>query len=280
MGILSIQSHVATGRVGNAIVAFALQRLGHEVWPVHTVMFSNHPGRGGYRGKVRAAEDLTEIVTGLDEQGVFARCDAVLGGYLGDAKNGAVLLAAVDTVRSRKPSTLFFLDPVMGDAGKGIYVSPDVVAFYRNAIGDADVLAPNAFELGVLTDRAIAGPDDAIAAARSLLGPRLRTVFVTSVDMPSASELVTLAVDAERAIGVATPRLEIDPKGAGDLFMALAAAELLDGGSLETVLKRSVSVVWGLADAARKAPEPGDLPVIEHQDILVSPERTFCAERL
>jgi len=277
MGILSIQSHVATGRVGNAIVAFALQRLGHEVWPVHTVLFSNHPGLGGFRGKVRDPADLTDIIDGLEAQGVFSRCDAILGGYLGAAENGLVMLDAVERVRGSRPDARFYLDPVMGDDGKGVYVSEAVVDFYQGAYARADVLAPNAFELGVLTGRAISTPSDAVEAARSLLGERLRTVLVTSVPSAEGGEIGTLAVRRDMAVSVTTPRLGIDPKGAGDLFMALAAANRADGDDPVSALERAVAVVWSLArDAENRG--GGDLPIIEHQEFLLTPDRMFPAK--
>src|SRR3546814_16433861 len=48
--ILSIQSAVAYGHVGNSAAVFPLQRIGVEVLPVYTVNFSNHTGYGAWRG--------------------------------------------------------------------------------------------------------------------------------------------------------------------------------------------------------------------------------------
>ena len=272
MSVLSIQSHVATGRVGNSIVAFALQRLGVEVWPVHTVLFSNHPGHGPFRGKKRASEDLSEIILGLEEHGVLSRCRAMLAGYLGSAATGAVVLDAVDRVRAASASTTFFLDPVMGDEGKGLYVPSELVAFYKEVAGEADILAPNAFELSVLTDTHIKGVADAVTAAASLLRGRTRTVLVTSVAGERADRMVTLAVTATGYHGIETPRLEIDPKGAGDLFMALTAAHILSGDKPETAMITAVGTVWSLSSIAVEKQAAGeDLPILVHQDLLVSP---------
>ncbi|MEQ8665302.1 MAG: pyridoxal kinase [Rhodospirillales bacterium] len=276
MAILSFQSHVATGRVGNAIVAFALQRLGIEVWPIHTVLFSNHPGHGPFRGKRRAPKDLTEIILGLEDHGVFSRCKAVLGGYLGSAASGAVLLDAVSRIRTKSPDVDFFLDPVMGDEGKGLYVPDELVEFYRHATEEADVIAPNAFELGVLTDRKIASPADGFEAARTLLRGRTRTVLVTSVPGFEPDVLVTLSVDAREARAVVTPKLALDPKGAGDLFMALAAAHTLRTGNPAVAVQMAVSTVWSLTEAAIESPdEGGDLPIVTRQSLLRDPMVSF-----
>lgn len=272
MAFLSVQSHVATGRVGNSVVVFALQRLGIEVWPVHTVLFSNHPGLGPFRGKKRSAADLSEIVLGLEEHGVFSRCEAVIGGYLGSVEIGAILLDAVARVRRVSPEILFVLDPVMGDAEEGLYVAEELIAFYRDAVHVADVLTPNAFELGVLTGCEISGPNDAIDAARPLLGGRTQTVFVTSVPGVAPETIVTLAVGNTGVETVETPKLSIDPKGAGDLFAALATARLLESGDSGAALRSAVASVWSLSEAAIRNPEPaGDLPVVTCQSLLVNP---------
>ena len=89
MNILSLQSHVAYGHVGNSAAVFALQRLGIEVWPVHTVQFSNHPGYGGFRGRAFDAGLIGDVVQGIEERGALAACDGVLSGYVGSAEIGA-----------------------------------------------------------------------------------------------------------------------------------------------------------------------------------------------
>ena len=103
MNILSIQSHVAYGHVGNAAATFPLQRIGVEVWPVHTVQFSNHTGYGEWRGPLLSAADIADVITGIEERGVMGRCDAVLSGYQGGEDVGAVILDAVAKVRRHNP---------------------------------------------------------------------------------------------------------------------------------------------------------------------------------
>src|SRR5438128_3319444 len=95
MNILSIQSHVAFGHVGNAAATFPLQRLGCEVWPIHTVQFSNHTGYGQWRGRVFEAEAISDVLEGVAERGVLATCDGVLSGYMGARETVEAVLAAV-----------------------------------------------------------------------------------------------------------------------------------------------------------------------------------------
>src|SRR5262245_61529561 len=151
MNVLTIQSAVSYGHVGNSAAVFILQRLGHEAWPVDTVRFSNHPGHGGFRGRVTPAEDLSELILGLEERGFLARVDAVLSGYLGAADQGPVVADAAARVRTANPEALWLLDPVIGDRGR-VFVRAGVPDFIRDvAMPQADVLTPNAFELEYLT---------------------------------------------------------------------------------------------------------------------------------
>src|SRR5262249_1876727 len=162
VNILSIQSHVAYGHVGNSAAVFPLQRLGHDVWPIHTVAFSNHLGYPTWRGRVHDVAEAAEIVDGLDRLGVPARCDALLSGYLGDKGNGGVVLDAVRRVRAGNPNALSACDPVMGARGVGLFVKPDVPPiFSEHLLPVADLCFPNAFELEQLTG----GTTDRLPAA-------------------------------------------------------------------------------------------------------------------
>jgi len=193
MRILSIQSSVAYGYAGNSAATFPLQRLGHEVWPVNTVHFSNHTGYGSFRGQVFAPSDVAEVVRGVGERGAFAATDVVLSGYLGSPGVAEVALDAAAAVKAANPSALYCCDPVMGDVGKGMFVSRDLPELIRSRmLPAADVLTPNAFELAYLAgsggDAASAVPADVgtldgiLAAADRLraLGPSV--VLVTSID--------------------------------------------------------------------------------------------------
>src|SRR5436305_4575076 len=126
VNILSIQSHVAYGHVGNSAAVFPMQRLGHEVWPIHTVQFSNHTGYGAWRGEVLPASIIDECVEGIAERGVLASCDGVLSGYMGSADTGEAILRAVQRVKAANPQALYCCDPVIGDFGRGVLVREGV----------------------------------------------------------------------------------------------------------------------------------------------------------
>src|SRR4051794_41202418 len=111
VSVLSIQSHVAYGHVGNSSAVFPLQRLGIEVWPVHTVQFSNHTGYGQWTGRVFDGQAVEEVVQGISDRGVLGSCDAVLSGYLGSADIGHAVVQAVAQVRGGHPAPGSRCDP-------------------------------------------------------------------------------------------------------------------------------------------------------------------------
>ena len=169
LNILSIQSWVAYGHVGNASAIFPLQRLGAEVWGVHTVQFSNHTGYGAWRGQVFGADLIGECVAGIEERGVLGRCDAVLSGYLGSAEIGAAVRDAALKVKAANPQALWCCDPVIGDTGRGVFVRPGIPEFLRDqALPAADIATPNQFELEWLTGQVITSLDTAKAAITAL----------------------------------------------------------------------------------------------------------------
>ncbi len=284
--MLSIQSHVAYGHVGNSAAVFPLQRLGHEVWPVLTVNFSNHTGYGSWRGPLIPADDVREVITGIEERGVFAGCDAVLSGYQGSPEIADVIADAVARVKAANPAATYTCDPVMGNATSGCFVNPAIPPKYRSTvIPVADVLTPNQFELGFITDReSLSGPssiEDILAAVDEVkaLGPS--TVLVTSVvrDRAPADVIEMLAVDAAGAWLVRTPRLPMKANGSGDITAALFTAHLHETRSAADALARTASSVFAVLTATLDSGER-ELRLIEAQDSIAAPECEFSVEQV
>ena len=286
MRILSIQSHVAYGHVGNSAAVFPLQRLGHEVWPVLTVNFSNHTGYGAWRGPLIAPEDVAAVITGIEERGEFARIDAVLSGYQGSPAISDVVVDAVRRVKAANPAATYTCDPVMGNATSGCFVNPAIPPKYRSTvIPVADVLTPNQFELGFLTDReALGGPSplvdilDAAHACRAM-GPE--TVLVTSVFRDDAPDdtIEMLAVTGEGAWSVRTPRLPMKANGSGDITAALFTAHLHETRSPAEALARTASSVFAVLRATLDSGER-ELRLIAAQDAIASPACEFGVEQV
>uniref|UniRef100_UPI00311EA95E pyridoxal kinase n=1 Tax=Brooklawnia sp. TaxID=2699740 RepID=UPI00311EA95E len=180
--VLSIQSAVSYGFAGNSVAAFALRRAGIDAWPVYTVNFSNHTGYGAWRGPVMTTEQVTEVITGIDERGALATIDAVLSGYQGAPDMGKTILDAVKLTRERNPRAIYCCDPVMGDVGRGFYAAPGIPEFMRDQVVEqATIMTPNLFELEYLTQRTTRTITDVLDAAAALRARGPETVLVTSV---------------------------------------------------------------------------------------------------
>lgn len=274
--VLSIQSAVAYGHVGNAAAAFILQRMGFDILRLDTVVFSNHPGRGQFRGAVTEAEDLRNLVRGLEEQELLERSGAVLSGYLGTAANGGVVLEALSLVRSGHRMAIYCCDPVLGDQPKGLYVAQDIPDFVRERlVPAADICTPNVFELELLTGIAVRDRQSALLAARRLrdIGPSV--VLVSG--LPTGEEIETLAVDGDAAWVVRTPSLTLPTSGAGDALTALFLARLLEKADTARALALSVSALHHVLERTVEL-QADELRLVGCQDLLPNPGRLFHPE--
>jgi pyridoxine kinase len=277
--VLSIQSRVAYGHVGNAASVFPLQRLGVEAWALDTVAFSNHTGHGKWRGAVVPAAAIADLFEGVAELGVLPYVDAVLSGYLGDVATGPVLLGIVDRVRAENPKALFCCDPVIGDVDTGSYVTAGIAEFFRDqALARADIVTPNRFELEYLTGASIADVSGAGAAAASLraLGPRI--VLVTSLDT-DPDRITMLAAGPDGLWLVETPRLPAMLIGCGDVTAALFLARLLRGESLPDALAKTAAAIFAVIETTLRLGRY-ELALVAAQDELASPSRSFTPVRI
>ena len=277
VSVLSIQSHVAYGHVGNSSAVFPLQRLGVEVWPVHTVQFSNHTGYGQWTGQVFDVQAVEDVVKGIADRGVLGSCDAVLSGYLGSADTGLGVVGTVARVREANPEAVYCCDPVIGDVGRGVFVRPGIEEFMREvAVPAADVVTPNHFELDLLsgsTTRSLASVTDAVAAVQAL-GPRvvLTTSLVTDDTPHDAIDL--LASEGGRHFRVRTPKLDVSVNGAGDAIAALFLAHWLDTRSAGEALGGAAASVFGLLQRTEDAGSR-EILLVAAQEEFVTPTRTF-----
>jgi pyridoxine kinase len=289
MNILSIQSSVVYGRVGNRAAVPVLERLGHDVWPVDTVAFSNHPAHGTFRGRIVPAGEVAELLDGLAARGVLGRCDAVLSGYLGDPATAPVIAEAVARVRAANPDALYCCDPVIGEVGRGVYVRAGIPEVFRDRLVPlADIVTPNPFELELLTGRAPATLESARAAAHALLdpagrpsdagGPRL--VVATGLHLAdSPRELAVLAVTPDQAWAVRHPRRAVRVWGTGDAFAALFLGIYLGRRDPRLALEHAVAALDQIL-AVAEAQNADELPLAVTQDAVVHPRSRFTAERL
>lgn len=276
MNILSIQSQVTFGHVGNNAAILPLQRMGFEVWAVPTVLLSNHPAHGGAGGEAVAPDTMKLMIAGLDSVGALGRCDAVLSGYLGSPEAADVVAQALTLVRTRNAEAPLLCDPAFAHED-GLFVPQSVAEAVRTRLTPlASVATPNPFELAYMTGVPVGSLESALEACQALrrLGPE--TAICTSLSLGDDS-VGTLAVTRDGAWLVETPKLPGPLHGAGDLFSALFLGHTLKGEPLEAALAAAVSAVFGVLKATGTAL---DLALVAAQDEIVSPSKSFSARKV
>jgi pyridoxine kinase len=277
--VLSIQSRVAYGHVGNAAAIFPLQCLGVEAWALDTVAFSNHTGHGRWRGDVVAAETVAALFDGIADLGVLPSIDAVLSGYIGTAETGAVLLDIVARIKQANPTALFCCDPVIGDTDTGSYVRDGVAKFFRDhALALADIVTPNRFELEFLTGQTIATIGDANEAAATLRRQGPGVVLVTSLDI-APDQMTILASGPDGAWAIETPRLPVMLNGCGDVTAALFLGHLVSGASLADALARTAASMFAVIETTVGLGRY-ELALVAAREELARPSRVFEPRRL
>ena len=282
MKVLSIQSAVAYGHVGNSAAVFPLQRIGVEVLPVYTVNFSNHTGYGAWRGPLIAPADVADVILGIEERGVFPSIDVVLSGYQGSEGIGDVILDAVARVKAANPSAVYACDPVMGNAASGCFVAPAIPVLLRErVVPQADIITPNQFELGFLTGTEPTDLESTLASADRARAMGPSTVLVTSVERPDAPEgtIEMLAVTADGAWIVQTPRIPMKANGSGDVTAALFTAHLRESGQAATALARTASSVFDLLQNTFDSGQR-ELQLVESQEAYARPRMQFSVEQV
>jgi pyridoxine kinase len=280
MNLLSINSQVVCGHVGNAAAVFVLERLGCEVWPIPSVLFSNHPGHGGFCGESVDAQTIRDLVSGIEARNMLTRCDGVLSGYLGEAATGSAVLEAVARVKAANPAARYCCDPVIGDADRGVYVRAGIPELLRErALPLADVITPNQFELEQLSGKSTPTLDAALAAIDALRARGPRTILATSVhteETPKDS-VDLIASDAAGRFRLRTPKLPTAVHGAGDAVAALFFVHLLRTGAAGAALSHAASAIFGVLERTAAA-GADEMLLIAAQEELVRPSRMFLAE--
>lgn len=282
MNLLSIQSHVTYGHVGNSAAVFPLQRIGHEVWPIHTVQFSSHAGYAGFKGRVFDGDMIRDLIDGIAAIGMLGRCDGIISGYLGGADIGEAILGAVARIKAANPAARYCCDPVIGDVGSGTYVKPEVAELMRRRVmRHADVVTPNQYELEFLGE----APAATLAQAQHAMdvlhqaGPPVVLVTSLIVQTTPADAIDLVASGPDGRFLVRTPKLPIAANGAGDAIAALFFAHWLRSRSTAEALSLASSSIFGVL---RRTMEAGsrELLLVAAQDEFVTPSTTFEPRRI
>jgi pyridoxine kinase len=279
MNVISIQSQVAFGHVGNSAAVFPMQMHGIDVIAVPTTLLSNRPGYQTIRGRVLEAQLVADLLLGIEERGAVENVNVILSGYLGSAEIGNVVAEFVERAKARNPALLYACDPVLGDRGRGLFVREDIPPLVRDRLcALADIITPNHFEFDWLCGAEAKTIDQVIMHARALHARGLKTVVITSAELADTpdGEIEMLAVEASSAWRVRTPRLPISPNGTGDLFAALFVSARVRGADTPEALSHAASAIFAVLErtAARGTEE---MRIVESAELFIHPKRRFEA---
>ena len=279
MTVISIQSQVAFGHVGNSAAVFPLQMHGIDVTAVPTTLLSNRPGYPTLRGRVLDAKLVADLLLGIEERGAVDACRMILSGYLGSPEIAAVVADFVARARARNPQLAYTCDPVLGDRDRGMFVQADIPPLVRDRLCPlADIITPNHFEFEFLCGAKAETTDQMIAQARALMARGPSTVVVTGAELKDTpdGEIETLAIERSKAWRARTPKLPISPNGTGDLFCALYVSARVREKDTPEALGHAVSAVFAVLErtAARGTEE---MRIVESAESLVRPQRRFDA---
>jgi len=288
MTVISIQSQVAYGHVGNSAAVFPMQMHGIDVIAVPTTLLSNRPGYPTIRGRVLDATLVADLLIGIEERGVVDGAQMIVSGYLGSPEIAGVVADFVERARARNPKLLYACDPVLGDRGRGLFVQADIPRLVRERLCRlADVITPNHFEFEWLCGEKAGTIDEVISLAQALMARGPSTVVITSADLSDTpdAEIDTLAVerssdtskkDMFKTWRVRTPKLPISPNGTGDLFAALYVSACVRGADTPQALAHAASAIFAVLErtAARATQE---MRIVESAALLLHPKRRFEA---
>lgn len=254
--VISIQSQVVHGHVGNSAAVFPMQAKGLEVAAVPTALLSNHPHYPTMYGQVLDPDLLAGLLRGVEDRGLVEGAAAVVTGYLGSVENAEVVAAFVERARDRNPNLIYVCDPVMGDDDLGIFVQQELIGVFRDRlVPTADIVTPNQYELGLLSGRDVRS-EAAVATAMSVLAARgAGAAAVTGCvlnDTP-ADEVETVAWTPADVSRTSVPRLPIRPCGTGDLFTALLVAGLCAGDDVPTAAASATREIFAVLERTQAA---------------------------
>jgi pyridoxine kinase len=295
MTVISIQSQVAYGHVGNSAAVFPMQMHGIDVIAVPTTLLSNRPGYPTTRGRVLDVQLVADLLLGIEERGAVETCRMILSGYLGSAEIAAVVADFIARAKARNPTLAYCCDPVLGDRDRGLFVQADIPPLVRDRLCPlADIITPNHFEFewlcGASATTEATTSDQMIAQAQSLMARGPSTIVVTSAELRDTpdDEIETVAIerfedglkeslkDSLKAWRVRTPKLPISPSGTGDLFASLLVSARISGSNTPDALGHAASAIFAVLERTTLSGTL-EMRIIESAELLVHPKRRFAA---
>ncbi|WP_321285504.1 pyridoxine/pyridoxal/pyridoxamine kinase [Alcaligenes phenolicus] len=256
--VVSIQSQVVYGRVGNNVAGPTLRRHGFKVAAVPTVLLSNNPQYPTVHGGAVPDEWLEGFLNDLVLRGALDKVRAVLIGYLGSANQAVIIANWLKALLQDHPDTLVIVDPVIGDLDVGVYVDPALIpAYHETLLPLATGLTPNNYELSLLSQQPCDTIQGSSSAAHALLNGRTEWVIATSAAPDSWQDgqikLLMSRKEPRADTLLSHPRVDCAAKGTGDLFASTLLAHLILGADLHSAVHTASASVLHQLELTRQA---------------------------
>jgi pyridoxine kinase len=279
MTVISIQSQVAYGHVGNSAAVFPMQMHGIDVIAVPTTLLSNRPGYPTIRGKILDADLVADLLVGIEERGAVDTCQIILSGYLGSPQIAAVVTKFVVRAKRNNPGLIYCCDPVLGDSDSGVFVPAEIPRMFRDFLCPlANIITPNHFELEWLCGTKANTIGEVITNARSLSAKGPSTIIITSAQLADTPEdrIDIIAIEGSSVWRLSTPKLPIRPSGTGDLFSSLLVSSLIQGADTQGALVEAASATFAVLEYTAAAGTE-EMKIVEAASLLCNPPRRFEA---
>lgn len=259
--VLSISSQVVYGHVGNSTAQFVLQRMGHSVLSLPTILLSNRPGYGAIASEFLKPEKLDAMLEAAQSNSWLSGVDAVFTGYLPNSELAALCERWISAIKALNPKAVYLCDPILGDE-LGIYIPEAAAEAIRERLLPlTDILTPNRFELEWLAGWSVPDAAAAVDAARNLPCP---DVLVTSAPAYSPDLLANVLVDGAGIAATVSTRRTVHAHGTGDFFASIFLAHRLKGACNRTALRAATAAIDAVIAASVGKSE---LALIETQAI-------------
>jgi len=271
MSIISIQSHVAYGYVGNKAAVYPLQSMGYDVWPINTVQFSNHTGYGKWKGEFFSANHIRDIIKGLQDLGVAHQCKAILSGYMGSGEICQAVQDAAKEFKATNSELVYLCDPVIGNGT--CYVKPEVLEFFKTNL-QADIITPNQYEAEILSNIKIQNTKDLYKVSDYFHNLGIKILIITGIESKQEPGKLSVFISCEAGkyiVETKEYKFDIPVNGTGDLFSALYLGAYLSSRDALNALQKAIGFMDIVLANTQKA-KTRELQVLSarYQDPLLS----------
>ena len=241
--VLSIQSHVVHGRVGNRCASLSLELNGVDIDPLNTVQLCTNGAYPHVKGTVLTAGEFKAILEGLELNNLTECYTHLLTGHI---KNPDIIKAIGEFRKKLGDKVCYFCDPVLGDNGKMYMTEECFLAMKEYLVPQANLITPNAYEAMWLTGKTMANQKELLEITQSLheLGPE--GVVITSTEWKRRFTFFSFE-NGKHQLVIEIPSIERKFDGPGDLFTGLLLANYINfTGDYVNIAERTLNSVFAV----------------------------------